>query len=34
MRSTPGGADPVVNGVAIPGYLIERSKSARTRLGG
>lgn len=28
------GADaPVVNGVTIPGYLIERSKSARERLG-
>ena len=29
-----GGGDPVVNGVTIPGYLIERSASARTRLGG
>jgi len=28
------GDDPIVNGVAIPGYLIERSKNARTRLGG
>ncbi len=27
------GDSPVVNGVTIPGYLIERSKSARERLG-
>lgn len=29
-----GGDSPVVNGVTIPGYLIERSKAARERLGG
>ena len=29
-----GGGDPVVNGVTVPGYLIERSAAARTRLGG
>lgn len=29
-----GGADPVVNGVAIPQHLIERSAAARTRLAG
>ena len=28
-----GGDSPVVNGVTIPGYLIERSKAARERLG-
>lgn len=28
------GDSPVVNGVTIPGYLIERSKAARERLGG
>ncbi|WP_436795365.1 hypothetical protein [Actinospongicola halichondriae] len=28
-----GGDSPVVNGVTIPAYLIERSKSARERLG-
>ena len=29
-----GGGDVVVNGVTIPPYLLERSASARTRLGG
>ena len=29
-----GGGYPVVNGVAIPSYLIDRSKAARERLGG
>lgn len=28
-----GGDDGMVNGVAIPGYLLERSQNARTRLG-
>ncbi len=32
-EAAAGGDSPVVNGVTIPGYLIERSKSARERLG-
>jgi hypothetical protein len=28
-----GGGDPVVNGVAVPGYLVQRSAEARARLG-
>ncbi len=31
--SADGGGDPVVNGVAIPMYLLERSAEARARLG-
>lgn len=33
-ESGGGGGDPVVNGVAIPSYLIQRSADARVRLGG
>ena len=29
-----GGSDPVINGVPVPAYLIERSADARVRLGG
>ena len=34
-QAAAGGGDaPVVNGVTVPAYLIERSKAARERLGG
>lgn len=33
QAAAAGGDAPVVNGVTVPGYLIERSKAARERLG-